>query len=414
MLDDVSFGLYAYDWREGINLERLRKERLERANITMKTHGMDAMILMRSDNVRYATSTITPPWMMKVPGWRYALVVRDTPPILWEHGDISHITREECPWLGKVKYSYTWIRGQETFLPDCWRYVAKLWAEDIKKELQEQGVDKGVIGIDAKEELAIKALKDVGIEVVDCQAAMVEARLIKTKDEINCLRIAAAICEIMFEEVKKALKPGVREIDLVALGHKIGWENGMDDITGFTVCSGPNTWPNRKFYTDRIIRPGDLVTFDVGGASYMGYKTCYYRTFKVGAQPTEREKEFYRMSLEMLRCAEKMIKPGVTTKEVVEKCFPTAKELWGYESEWEAIANEWGHGLGLALYEPPMISRAFSSMFPFEIKENMTFALETQHGTRKEGGVRIEQMYRVTSNGVEILSKYPVDEIIVV
>jgi Xaa-Pro aminopeptidase len=411
---DISFGQYAYDWREGINLERLRKERLEKAREAMKKYGIDAMILMKADNVRYTTSTITPPWMMAVPGWRYALVAKDHPPILWEHGDISHITREECPWLGKVKFSYTWIRGQETYLRDCWEYVAKLWAEDLMKELKELGIKDGVIGMDVREELAVKALKNLGIEVVDCQRAMVDARLIKTKDEINCLRMAAAICEIMFEEAKRMLKPGVREIDIVALGHKIGWEHGMDDITGFTVCSGPNTWPNRKFYTDRIIRPGDLVTFDIGGAGYMGYKTCYYRTFKVGAQPTVKEKEFYDVTVEQLRSAERMIKPGVTTKEVVEKSFRTAKELWGYESEFEAIANQWGHGLGLALYEPPMFSWAFSPMFPFELKENMTFALETQHGSPKEGGVRVEDMYVVTSTGVERLSKYPRDEIIVV
>ncbi|WP_309493279.1 Xaa-Pro peptidase family protein [Candidatus Hecatella orcuttiae] len=406
-MSDIRFGRFAYDWRDGINVERMRRERLERARASMKAHGLEAMLCMDSTNVRYITSTITPPWMIRVPGWRYCLLVRDEDPVLWEHGDIRHITKAECSWLSEVKYAYTWMRGQPGPLTE---HIARTWAADIKKELVARGVKK--VGLDVPEAVSVRALQNEGIEVTDCQQAMLDARIIKTKDELNCLKIAAAICEAILEEVRRALKPGITELHLTALGYKVGYEMGMDDIIGFTVCSGPNAWPNFKFYTDRIIRPGDTVTFDIGGASYNGYKTCYYRTFSLG-QPSPKIKEFYREAYEWIYSAIRKIKPGATTADLVSD-WPDATKEWGYDSEWEAIANEWGHGLGLALYEPPTITRIWSREFPVTLKEGMTFALETQQGTWKDGGVRIEEMVAVTSSGVEVLSKWPVEEITIV
>ena len=375
----------------------------------MKKHNLKALLCMDPTNVRYVTSTATPPWMIRVPGWRYCLLVEGRTPVLWEHGDIRYTTKEQCSWLDKVNYGIVWMRGQPG--PQS-EHIAKLWAEGIKKELKEQGVGNEPIGLDAPEILSTKALKDVGIQWVDGQSAMIDARVIKTKDELECLKIAAAICDTILDRVKHAIRPGVREVELVGLGYKVGYDFGMDDIIGFTVCSGPYGWPNFKYYTDRMIRPGDAVTYDIGGASFNGYKTCYYRTFCCG-QPSQKLKDYYQQSLDYINSAIRKVKPGATTADLVKE-WPDATKEWGYESEWEAIANEWGHGLGLSLYEPPTVSRAFSLDYPFTLKENMAFALETQQGSMKEKiGVRVEEMLIVTSSGCEIISKYPVDEITV-
>ena len=106
-----------------------------------------------------------------------------------------------------------------------------------------------------------------------------------------------------------------------------------------------------------------------------------------------------------------MVKPGVTTKDVAEK-WPSAKEQWGYEEEDQAAANNWGHGLGLAQYDPPVISRIWSLDHPVEIEEGMTFALETQNGKLHDHGVRLEEMLYVTKTGYEMVTTYKQHEII--
>jgi Xaa-Pro aminopeptidase len=87
---------------------------------------------------------------------------------------------------------------------------------------------------------------------------------------------------------------------------------------------------------------------------------------------------------------------------------------WGYEDEDQAAANLWGHGLGLAQYDQPVISRIWSLDHPTEIKEGMVFALETQHGKVHDFGVRLEEMLVVTETGHELLTSFPIDEITVV
>jgi Xaa-Pro dipeptidase len=404
----MSYGLWACDWQERINNDRLRKDRLARARAAMKERGLSALVCMDSSNVRYITGTATPPWMVFVPGFRYCLLVEDADPLLWEHGDIKFTTMKTCPWLkGQVRSAYTWIRGQPG--PQT-NEIARMWAEDIKEELKARGYHKDTIGLDVPELASIKALESAGISWVDGQTPMLNARVIKTNDEIECLRIAAAITEAMFAKMQQAIKPGVREVDLVGLGHQVLFTNGLDGLMSFTICSGPNTWPNFKYYTDRMIRPGDIVTIDVGGAGYNGYKECYYRTFSCG-RASQKHKEFYAQALEWMRSAIRATRPGARVADLV-KDWPDATKEWGYESEWEAMANEWGHGLGLSLYEPPTVSKAFTVDHKFTLKENMSFALETQQGSMKDGGVRIEEMLAVTSSGVEVLSKYPVEDII--
>ena len=121
-------------------------------------------------------------------------------------------------------------------------------------------------------------------------------------------------------------------------------------------------------------------------------------------------KDYYATALEWLYDSIDAVKAGTTTREIAMK-WPSAKEAWGYEEEDQAAANLWGHGLGLAQYDPPVISRIWSLDHPIEIKPGMVFALETQHGKNLEFGVRIEEMLIVHEDKTEIISSFPVEEI---
>jgi len=188
---------------------------------------------------------------------------------------------------------------------------------------------------------------------------------------------------------------------------------GMEDVEDVIVSSGPNTWPNWRNFSDRIIQPGDIVFMDLAALTWNGYKSCYYRTYCVGKEPTKEQKDTYATALEWLYDSIGAVKVGTTTRDIALK-WPSAMETWGYEDEDQAAANLWGHGLGLAQYDPPVISRIWSLDHPVEIQEGMTFALETQHGKRFRYGVRIEEMLIVKKNDIEIVSNFPVKQITVV
>jgi Xaa-Pro aminopeptidase len=222
-----------------------------------------------------------------------------------------------------------------------------------------------------------------------------------------------AIGDALHYEYSKFLKPGLTENQVTAFGMKYLFDiPGMEDVEDIIVSSGPNAWPNWRNFSDRIIRPGEIVIIDLAALTWNGFKSCYYRTYCVGGTPTAEHREYYNIALKWLYDSIEVVKPGATTADIAAK-WPSAMETWGYEDEDQAAANLWGHGLGLAQYDMPVISRIWSLDFPQEIKAGMVFALETQHGKVHDFGVRIEEMLIVHDDGPEIITTFPVNEITV-
>jgi Xaa-Pro aminopeptidase len=409
----ANFGIAGVDWQERINWERLRTYRLESARDRMKAHGLGAMLCMYDENVRYLTATITPGWCRLKPGLRYALLCGDGLPVLFEQGDIGVQINRHCPWLPEenIRYSYAWIKGAAG--PAAEEQVRK-FTKAILEEMQRHGVAGEKLGVDFVDINMMGAFEQSGITWQDGMSAMMEARAIKNQDEQECMRMVGAIGDAAHWQTMKFLEPGVTENQVTAhIMEYLYSFPGMEDVEDVIVSSGPNTWPNWRNFSDRIILPGDITFMDLAALTWNGYKSCYYRTYCVGRQPTQEMKDYYSMALEWLYDSIDAVKAGTTTREIAEK-WPSAKEIWGYEEEDQAAANLWGHGLGLAQYDPPVISRIWSLDHPIEIKPGMVFALETQHGKPLEFGVRIEEMLIVHEDRTEIISNFPVEEITVV
>ena len=149
------------------------------------------------------------------------------------------------------------------------------------------------LGIDVVEPPFLFALQEPGIEVRDGQQVMLEARMIKSQDELTLLNMAAAMVDGVYQDIFEALKPGVRENEIVALATKRLYEMGSDCVEAINAISGERCSPHPHNFTDRIIRPGDQAFFDII-MSFIGYRTCYYRTFSVGtrhAAPARRLQE---------------------------------------------------------------------------------------------------------------------------
>src|SRR6266480_4805773 len=266
------------------------------------------------------------------------------------------------------------------------------------------------IGEWARDKVARFALQNCGIKVVDAQQAMLDARMIKSQDEIILLSMSAALVDGVYQTIYEALKPGIRENEIVAIANKQLYDMGSDDVEAINAVSGERCSPHPHVFSDRLIRPGDQAFFDIIH-SYNGYRTCYYRTFNVG-RATQSQRDAYKQARDWIDAGIDMVKPGVST-DMIAKAWPKAQDF-GFDSEMEAFGLQFGHGLGLALHERPIISRLNSLQHPVELKEGMVFALETYcPADDGHSAARIEEEVVVTATGHEVITLFPAEELVI-
>jgi Xaa-Pro aminopeptidase len=410
-------GTQGVDFDNRIDFARMRNYRLNRTKEQLKAFNVGAIFSVQEWNTRYITGTWTPAWTTPASGLRYCMLPATADAaILYEQGEIGYHTRQMAPWLDKVKVAITgagWssiIMGKSAHLAQRDKLV-----QQIVDDMKAYGVANETLAIDVWDPGLVEGFQSKGVKLIPAAELMFEARKIKNEDEVECLRIASAIGDSMFQTMKEMLKPGVKENQIMGAMHKTAYDLGAEVYSGMLVTSGPFSWPNSRYMTDRIIRPRDIVYADVYNTAYNGYHICYYRTFSVG-KPPQQLVDAYSRSLEWLYKAISVIKPGVTTREVAEQ-WPPCEEDWSdilvrYEDQ--TAGSNWAHGIGLSLYELPLIWRGCSLEHPLVLEKGMTFAIETQHGVPGIGGIRHEEMIHVTDDGVEIMSQWPIDEIVVV
>jgi Xaa-Pro aminopeptidase len=400
-------GVMGVDFEERINFDRLRAHRLDRVRRALDASDLGAVLVFDVNNVRYLTSTVIGEWA-RDKMTRFALLPREGDPILWDFGSAAKAHRLHAPWLKEEnsRAGMTGMRGSVAPEAGLFRRAAK----EFKACLEEAGVANEPLGVDIAEIPMLEALREEGIEVRDGQQTMLDARQIKSRDEIILLSTAAAMVDGMYQKLSEHLKPGVRENELVALASKTLYEMGSDDVECINAVSGERCNPHPHVFADRLIRPGDQAFFDIIH-SYNGYRTCYYRTFNVG-RATQAQHDAYRKAREWIDAAIEAVKPGVGTDEIA-RLWPKAEEF-GFSSEMECFGLQFGHGLGMNLHERPIISRLNSLDAPVEIEEGMVFALETYcPASDGRSAARIEEEVVVTADGADVITLFPAEELFV-
>jgi Xaa-Pro aminopeptidase len=397
----------AVDWEQRIDFVRLRQQRLERAQTALNASDLGALLLFDPNNIRYVTSTHIGEWA-RDKNARYVFLPRGGDPILWDFGSAARNHQLYAPWLPQSNWraGVAPMRGalpRETGVPD-------MLAQRIREEMRERGLQDAPLGIDMTDMVTLEALNRAGIHTTDAQPVMLHARRIKTVDEIALLDHAAAIVDAVYEEIYRRLRPGVREHELVAEAQKVLFDLGSEQVEAINAVSGERCNPHPHVFSDRLLRPGDQAFFDIIH-SFMGYRTCYYRTFCVGSA-SQAQVDAYKQCREWLDAAIELVRPGMTTDKIAS-VWPTAQAL-GFPSEEACFGLQFGHGLGVALYEEPMISRLHSLDHPTTIEEGMVFALET-YCPASDGysAARIEEEVLVTASGNRILTKFPADQLLV-
>jgi len=395
------------DWEQRVDFARLRVDRLRRAQDALRASDLGALLLFDQNNIRYVTSTHIGEWA-RDKNARYVLLPREGDPVLWDFGSAARHHRLYAPWLPPQSFQagVAPMRGampDETGVPDA-------LAARIAHELRERGLQGEQLGVDVPDMTTALALQRAAIPLADASRVLHQARKIKTVDEIALLDHAAAIVDAVYEEIYRTLRPGMREHEVVARAQKLLFELGSEQVEAINAVSGDRCNPHPHVFSDRLLRPGDQAFFDIIH-SFMGYRTCYYRTFAVGGV-TQAQIDAYRQCREWLELAMERVRPGATTDQLAE-VWPTAAEQ-GFPDEESCFGLQFGHGLGVGLYEAPMVSRLNSLDHPVELEEGMVFALETYcPASDGRGAARIEEEVVVTADGYEVLTRFPAEELLV-
>ena len=412
-----TYGTNQVDWESRLDMGRLRAERLARLKSELEASSLGAVLTFDFHNIRYMTATHIGTWAMDKM-IRFAILPRGGDPVLWDFGSAAKHHTLQTTWLDEPhaaagrgdnygsRAGISTLRG--AIGPGAHR--ADDVAAKIVQVLRDFGLEGQPVGVDVIEPDVLFALQAAGVPVVDGQQVFLAARRIKTKDEIGLLTQAASMVDTAYENLYEFLRPGVRENECVGLVAKTLYDLGSEHVEGVNAISGERCSPHPHVYSDRLIRPGDPAFFDILH-SFMGYRTCYYRTFAVGSA-SRAQRDAYTICRELMDKAIAAVKPGVTTADIVS-LWPRAEEF-GFANEEAAFALQYGHGLGLSIWERPIFSRMTSFDAPETLEEGMVFALETYWPAADGwGAARIEEEVVVTATGAEVITKFPAEELLI-
>jgi len=403
----MTLGMMATDVEQRIDFEAMRNYRLQRAREQMEKYDLGALLCFDTDNIRYITSTNLNEWT-RGKYWRWSVLPRGGDPILYEVGTAAIVKRQLCPWLKpeNIRVSTPWHRGANVDAVNL--EMVNTAVAEVKAIMAQHKVLDLPVGVDETDIYLIEALQEAGLRFANGYKAMFDARAIKSPDELKIIEISASLVDGVYAHLVDMIKPGVRENEVVAEIYHWLVDHGVDRISGINCVSGPRSNPHPHDFSDRLIRPGDLVFIDIM-SHYLGYGTCYYRTFSV-TRSTQRQRDVYKRAYDWLQASIEVVRPGITTADIAAQ-WPAAKEM-GYADEREAFALAVGHGIGLSHHEKPWISRMYSLDHPVPVEAGMHFALETFYG-EEDDGARIESQIIVTEDGHKVITKWPCEELLV-
>src|SRR5919106_6680305 len=247
------------DFEERVDFRRLHAYRLGRARQSLARSGLGALLVFDQYNIRYLSGTVIGEWARdKLTRW--SLLTGNGEPWVWDFGSAARHHRLYAPWIAEKQSLAGMVGMRGAVSPKAGLFEQA--AREIRGILEAEGVADMPLGIDVVEPPFLFALQEAGVEIRDGQQVMLEARMLKSQDELTLLNMAAAMVDGVYQDIFEALKPGVRENEIVALANKRLYEMGSDDVEGINAISGERCSPHPHVFSDRMIRPGDQAYFD--------------------------------------------------------------------------------------------------------------------------------------------------------
>ena len=384
-----------------VNFDALRSGRLARLQMMMKRHQLPVCLFFNPASIRYATGTdVMGVWTAGTFA-RYCVVPADGDPILFEYRNSMHVSEK---LVRDVRPAYGWqFAGVQS------RDKAREWAQSIRSVLRELGREGEPLAVDKLDAIGFLALQDAGVRVVDGSPATVDAREVKTPEEVQLMVINGGIGDAMLAEFEAAIRPGIREYELLAVLSDALLRRHGEFLFTRLVASGTNTNPWMSEAHDKVVMPGDLVALDTDANGYEGYVIDVSRTFLCGDNPSPEQQEAYRVAYDCVTGMFDLIKPGMSFAEFAEKA-PRLPEAYRAQ-RYGAMVHQAGledEGPGIPY---PDDDRGPKRIMPDrELKANMVLCLECYAG--KVGGacgVKLEDEVLVTASGAQLLCTYPYD-----
>lgn len=370
----------------GVDNDRLARDRLERLQSAMKQEDLGALLLTDWINIRYATNTVMMLGLRATAIQRFIIIPAEGTPLICQR-ELSRKSRYKTSRFDAFMFGMRPPVATRDF------------AAQAAQALRQLGVAGEPIGVDSLNLEAVAGLRNAGIHLVDGWRALNRARAVKTADELQLMRWTTRAKERGYDLVREALRKSdlpeerLSRIMLDCLLDQ-GFEAGSEFVSIYDSSQAETRPHNEPMGADLVVLEGDLVICDATVAGPGGYYSDFARTF-CRSNPTQESRARYREAYETLQKALGLIRPGPCTELFARFGKQASRKLPGLDGF---------HGVGLCIYEAPWLRGGDPDAYLVSLEENMIIALEINHYP-----VKLEHLLRVTGNGVEILSHYPVD-----
>ena len=385
-----------------IDFDRLRSYRLDRVKKELSKRDIGACILFDPVNVRYALDTTNMSIYNMHNLTRYCFIPVSGPVILYEYFNCEHLAKH-LTLIDEIRQGITWDYFS---VGDQVENQLKKWTGEVENLMNSHCGKNKRLAVDVCNGPGILALNKIGLEIIEGKEILEQARKIKSKEEIQCMKASIEVCEKGVRLMRKELKAGITEDELWALLHKTNIENGGEWIEGRILSSGPRTNPWMQEASNRIVQQNEIVSFDTDMVGPYGYCADISRTFVEGHKFNSEQKKIYQMAIDHIHHNAELIKPGLSFKEFVTKSWVLSEAYYG--NRYPCIV----HGIGLC-DEWPMVkypTEATDEKGQFE--KDMTITVESYIGeVGGSEGVKLEQQYLIKENGLELLSHHPLEKV---
>ena len=384
-----------------IDFDKLRSYRLDRVKKELEKNNLEACILFDPVNVRYALDTLNMSVYNMHNLTRYCFVPVNGPIILYEYFNCEKLS-EGLNLIDEIKPAITWdyfSNGDQS------EVQLQKWVDEVK-DLSKSYFKSKKIAIDVLNGPAVTALYKEGIKVADAKLILEQARVIKSSEEIKCMRSAIDVAEMGIVKMREQLKPGMTENELWSILHQTNIENYGEWIECRILSSGERTNPWMQECSNKIIQDGEIVSFDTDMVGPYGYCADISRAFVVGNKFNDEQKKLYSMAVEQIDYNSRLIKDGLSFKEFTDKSWVLPEEY--YPNRYSVMV----HGIGLCDEWPAIRYPTDGGERSGTFQKNMTITVESYIGkVGGKEGVKLEQQYLIGENGLELMSHHPLEDI---